>query len=329
MKHYLFLTALICFSFLVQAQKGKQEPYLTRSLANEGIKNVEVETSGGSISVTGVNASEARIEVYVNKNNNRDNESLSKEEIKSRLDEGYDLTISVSGGKVTAKDKPKHRDMDWKRALSISFKLFVPQNVSSELETSGGSIHLENLTGSQDFSTSGGSLHMEKLSGKIKGRTSGGSIHIENSRDDISLETSGGSIHLNNLNGNIRANTSGGSIRGKNIEGELNTNTSGGSIVLTDLACSLETSTSGGHIDVSMKELGKYVRISNSGGNIDLELPASKGLDLKLRAHNIKRGNLANFSGTMEDDEIEGKLNGGGIPVTVRAGSGRINLSVR
>ena len=340
---------LIALSLFTKAQfKEGQEPYLTKALATEGIKEIEVQTSGGSISVAGINSTEARIEVFVTKNNRRSGDAeLSKEEITKRLDEDYDLAISVSGGKVTAKAKPKDRNMDWKNALNISFRLFVPQNVNSELETSGGSIHLNNLTGKQEFSTSGGSIHVDGLSGKVKGRTSGGSIHLANSKDDIDLETSGGSIEASNttgnlqlstsggsldlegLNGIIKANTSGGSIKGKNIAGELTSHTSGGSITLTELSCSLETSTNGGNIDVTIKELGKYIRITNNGGSIDLQLPSGKGVDLKLRATSIKKTTLSNFQGTIEDDQIEGKLNGGGIPVIVTANSGRIRLSIQ
>jgi DUF4097 and DUF4098 domain-containing protein YvlB len=127
------------------------------------------------------------------------------------------------------------------------------------------------------------------------------------------------------LKGKIKANTSGGGISGSNIEGELSTNTSGGSIKLTDLSCSLETSTHGGHIDVTIKKLGEYIRINNSGGNIDLQMPGDKGVDLKLHGR-INKVNLKNFSGTKDDDRITGKLNGGGIPVSIDASSGRINL---
>jgi hypothetical protein len=348
MKKYLLLLIVVSCTFITSAQsRNSDKPYMTRSLSADAIKEVVVQTSGGSIAVSGVAASEARLEVYVKKNNNRGGETLSDEEVQKRLSEDYDLNIDVSNGKVSARAKPKDKNIDWKRALSISFKVFVPQNISSELHTSGGSIHLNNLSGSQEFSTSGGSLHVDNLSGKIKGRTSGGSIHLENSKDDINLSTSGGSIEAKNTNGNlilstsggslllkdlngiIKANTSGGSINGKNIGGELITSTSGGSIVLNDLSCSLEASTSGGHIDVSMKELGKYLTLSNSGGNVNLQVPAGKGLDLKLRADNIKRNGLTNFQGTIEDDEVNGKLNGGGIPVTVRAGSGKIYFTIK
>ena len=140
--------------------------------------------------------------------------------------------------------------------------------------------------------------------------------------------TSGGSLKLTNLSGKIDAGTSGGSINGDNVSGTLSASTSGGSINLNNLSCSLETSTSGGHINVSIKQLGEYVKINNSGGNIDVRLPKDKGLDLSLRGDKIKVTPMNNFSGSTDDDRIDGKLNGGGIPVNVRAGSGRVSITL-
>jgi hypothetical protein len=341
-KHMLFLF----FTGLVSiAQAQTKDPYLVKSLSSEAVKAVDVQTSGGSISVTGAEASQARVEVFVTGNNGKND--LSKEEIKQRLDELYTLDIAVSGGKLTAIAKSKERIKDWKRALNISFKVYVQKNVSTDLNTSGGSISISNISGDQKFATSGGSLHVENVSGKVNGRTSGGSIHLENAKDDIDLRTSGGSINalncdgklnlatlggslqLKGLKGMITAVTSGGSVDGKDISGELEASTSGGSINLKDLACSLETSTSGGNISVSMKELGKYLRINNSAGNVDLELPKGKGLDLDISGSRIRTDKLENFNGKLGDDEIEGKLNGGGVLVKVRAGSGRVSLELK
>jgi hypothetical protein len=346
MKKYFLFFLLAALQLSLMAQfKSDKEPLITKSLSNESVKNVEVQTSGGSISVSGVAASEARIEVYVSPNNNKND--LSKEEIQQRLNEKYDLNISVANNKLTATAKSKERITDWRKALNISFRVFVPRNVSTDLTTSGGSISLTNLSGDLQFSTSGGSLNIDNVSGKVDGRTSGGSINLENSKDDIELTTSGGSISAKNcdgklrlstsggsldlkdLKGDIRATTSGGSVAGRNVEGELVAHTSGGSIHLSDLSCSLETSTSGGNIDVSIKQLGKYVKISNSAGNIDLELPKGKGIDLDLSADKIKTDHLDNFNGKMDDDEVNGKLNGGGILVRVNAGSGRIYLGLK
>jgi len=344
MRKLFLLTFITAVSFLVNAQI--KEPYMTKSLSSESVKSTEVQTSGGSISVTGVNtAAETKVEVYISSNMGREN-TLSKEEIEKRLQK-YDLNVSVSNNKLSAIAKSKERNMDWSKGLSISFKVFVLKNVSTDLSTSGGSISLTNLTGDQKFSTSGGSLNVDNVGGKIDGRTSGGSIHLENSRDDIDLSTSGGSIEASNcdgklrlstsggslslkdLKGDIRATTSGGSVNGRNIAGELVTHTSGGSIHLYDLTCSLEASNSGGGIDIEIKELGKYVKVSNSGGHIDLQLPKDKGVDLDLSGGKIKTDQLGNFNGKIEDDQLEGKLNGGGISVRVRSSGGRISLAFK
>lgn len=342
-KILLLLTAL--FPIFIANAQNDQEPYMTKSLKGEHIKAAKVQTSGGSITVNGVSDNEARVEVYVRSSNSR--YSYTKEEIQQKLAEDYELEVSMANNKITAIAKTKRNNINWNKALSISFKLYIPNASSTDLATSGGSIALANLTGTHDFRTSGGSLHIDHLSGKIKGRTSGGSIDISNSKDDIDLHTSGGSISAQDCNGNLElvtsggslrlkslsgkvdARTSGGSVHGDAIKGDLVAHTSGGNVDLKELYGSLDAATSGGGVHVELKELGKYVTISNSGGNIDLSLPGDKGLDLKLSGNRIHTGTLKNFSGKMEEDHVNGTINGGGIPVTVRTSSGRINLSLK
>lgn len=348
MKKTFILLLLTSLVISANAQfNAEKTPVITKSLSSENVKSILSETSGGNISVTGVNASEAKIEVYAVPNNYRKN-NLSESEIKERTESDYKLTVEVSNNKLTATAKPKEKKMDWRKALSFSFKIYVPENVASDLSTSGGNIDLTNLIGEQKFSTSGGNLNIDNVDGKLDGTTSGGNIYLKDSKSNdaklttsggdinakncdgkLGLTTSGGSLHLKDLKGDIKATTSGGNIEGSNVSGELITHTSGGNIHLEKLYCSLETSTSGGNIDVSMNEPGKYVRISNSGGNIDLELPKGKGLDLDLSADKIKTDKLENFNGKMEDDKVEGELNGGGSLVKVNAGSGRIYLKLK
>src|SRR6185312_13346816 len=338
---FFLLLANICLAINAQNRSSK-EPYLTRSLSGQSIKNVTAETSGGNITVTAVNSSEARVEVFVSKNGNNQN-PLSNDELKSRINEDYDLNISVSNNELKATAKSKH-SLNWKRYLNFSFKIYVPANVSTDLKTSGGNIVLTGLSGKQDFETSGGNLELNSLSGKVKGRTSGGNIYLKNCKDDldlstsggniqaenssgnIAISTSGGSIKMNNLGGTVEAKTSGGNVEGETIEGDLSAHTSGGNISLHGLSCSLKTSTSGGNIDVEIKKPGKYISINNSSGKVNLTLPKKTGMDLKLSAMKISTQNLENFSGTNSTKEINGTMNGGGIPVTVDDGGGKINV---
>lgn len=344
MKKMLALLLFAIPALAVMAQNDKREPYLTKQLSEYNIKDVEVKTSGGYINVTAVPASEARLEVYIKGNNGK---QLTPSEIKTILEEKYELTIITGNNKLSAVAKRTKNDKDWKRALSISFDVYVPKNVATDLATSGGSIRIKGVSGKQNFATSGGSLHVEDVSGDVNGRTSGGSIDVSGSTDDIDLATSGGSINakdckgrirlttsggslnLKDLDGTIKAMTSGGSVNGKRIAGELDTHTSGGSIRMDELTCTLDASTSGGHIDVSMISLGKHVKLRNSGGNIDLKIPSGKGLDLDLAANRVKVDELTNFTGKVKENQVEGKMNGGGTAISASSGSGRISLAFK
>ena len=185
MKRILVLCSMVIAATSVNAQSiFEKEPYLTQSLSKENINFAEVKTSGGSISVTGGSGSDARIEMYVSPNGSI---SISKDELKSRLEENYEVSIRVSNGRLTAIAKQKNSNgWNWKKSLSIAFKVYVPTNVSTDLSTSGGSIHIGSLNGNQDFSTSGGSLHVDNITGSIDGSTSGGS-----SRGAVTLRSPG------------------------------------------------------------------------------------------------------------------------------------------
>ena len=143
------------------------------------------------------------------------------------------------------------------------------------------------------------------------------------------MGTSGGSIHLAKLKGTIRATTSGGNVGGSNVDGELFAHTSGGNIDLQEIAGNLEASTSGGHISADLVSLKDFVRLQGSGGNISIQVPANKGLDLKLSGDKIKTGNLQGFNGSIDDHSVNGKLNGGGTAITVDAGNGKVSLTLK
>jgi DUF4097 and DUF4098 domain-containing protein YvlB len=342
MKKLMIVLAVVCSSNMLMAQ----EAFLIKNFKTNAIKEVESTTSGGDISIQSVAGDQQRVEVFIWPSN-RNKGSLSKEEIQKRLDELYDLRVEVAGNKLTAVAKPKHQNMNWKNGLSISFKIFVTKEVNADLTTSGGNIDVRAMTGEQKITTSGGNLTVDNVKGKLKGVTSGGNIDVKDSDNDIDLTTSGGNIDANNctgkirlstsggnvilmgLNGDVTATTSGGDVKANDIKGELDAHTSGGNVNLADLACNLSAGTSGGDVRVSIKEPGKFIKLSNSGGNIVLELPAGKGYDFDLSGDKIKTDGLKNFSGKVEEDRLEGTLNGGGTKVTAHAGGSRITLTLK
>lgn len=335
------------FSFAALAQDGDKTPYLIKSLANDAINKVVVETSAGGILVTGRSGEPPRIEVYIRDNHGHE---LSHEEAQKRLEKNFDIDINVNSHELDATVKSKHGHdgsiFDWnKDGLSISFKIYVPKESSTDLKTSGGGIDLSDLSGTEDFKTSGGGLHVKNLTGNIHGKTSGGGIDVEGCSDDIELKTSGGGIvakdcsgnislltsggglELMDLKGTITAHTSGGGIRGGHIEGEFTTSTSGGGIELNDMDCSLDAHTSAGSMSVQMKHVGKYLKVGSSAGNVRLELPSQQGFDLDMTAERIANHIAGTFKGDWNDRHVNGSVNGGGIPVEVHSNN-NIDLKI-
>ncbi|HEX8528481.1 MAG TPA: hypothetical protein VF646_00595, partial [Cytophagales bacterium] len=236
----LFTLALLAVAGGACAQHDNEKPYLTKSFPANGIRNVRVETSGGGIAVSGQNDGEARIEMYVRSNRGRD---MADADIKERLEKDYDITLEKNGDALVARAK-RRRNGDWEDALSISFKVFSPANVSTDLQTSGGGIKLADLNGTQ------------------KAETSGGGIDLRNIKGNADVETSGGGIKVENFDGKLDAVTSGGGIDATGNLGDSRLVTSGGGIKLRSVSGSVEAETSGGGITAEIRQLGKRLSLS-------------------------------------------------------------------
>jgi hypothetical protein len=109
------LTAAIFSS--VSAQDKTDQPYMVKSSPASSIKSLEAETSGGHISVTGGTGSEAKVEVYIQSSNG--NKNLSKEEIQKKLNEDYELSVTVTGSTLKAIAKRKNNKNNWNDAPSF------------------------------------------------------------------------------------------------------------------------------------------------------------------------------------------------------------------
>jgi len=154
-------------------------------------------------------------------------------------------------------------------SIRVTYKVTLPENYSIDLDTSGGSIEVEDLKG------------------KVNAHTSGGSISVEDVEGDVNIKTSGGSLELENIIGEINAKTSGGSIKlklPKNPTKAAKVKTSGGSItayLTKDVAVNLTAKTSGGRVssefDVNGSTSKRKIEGTINGGGPQLVLKTSGG----------------------------------------------------
>ncbi len=285
--------------------KTDDEPYRVESFDIDGNGNLEVNTSGGHITVEGSSSNTVRVEMFVRKNGR----NLLPED--TDLND-WEIDISESGQTVKAIAKRNNSD-NWNffgnnNNVSISFVIYTPRDMSSELRTSGGHINTRGLSGTQNIATSGGHLELSNLKGEIDARTSGGHIDIAD------------------IQGRMEVRTSGGHINAENLEGELNARTSGGHIDLANVRGSVKATTSGGRISADLPSVNQFVELRTSGGNININLPKNMGLDLNLRGSYVST-NLNNFTGQIERDRVKGQLNGGGPQISARTSGGTVSLT--
>ncbi|MBL7699206.1 MAG: hypothetical protein JNK79_13660 [Chitinophagaceae bacterium] len=342
------LTRLLIFAFLTTsaitlfAQRNEQEVLInSRSLSTASIRSVEAETQGGNISLEGVADADARVEVYAWGRG-------SDESIKQRVSDYYTVKIETDNNKLSVSAKRK-KSFGRNDQVSVSFRVYVPVSVSSELNTSGGNISCRHLSGNRQWvQTSGGNIAFDDVKGDATGKTSGGNISISNcsetfdlftsggniharrSEGKLSLSTSGGNIALEELSGTIKAKTSGGNVTADRVSGSLITSSSGGNLQLGDLSCSLEASTSGGNLNIAIKKIGEHVKLRNSGGgNTHLELPGGTGMDIHATGSSVRVERTVGFTGDIREREIKGSVNGGGIPVDIDGGASRVVVTIR
>ncbi len=302
----LVIFVLSSFSAFEVAQSGK--PYLTKEFTVNTPGRLNVQTSGGSISVASHNNNRVLVEMHVRKGNTTF--SPGDAEAKELL-ENFDINISQSGNAVSA--IVERKTSGWFNSsnnVSISFTIHAPQQMACNLNTSGGSISLKGVNGQQDLKTSGGSITLASIAGNTNARTSGGSITV------------------NDFNGNLDARTSGGSISLKQTKGDLVVHTSGGSIRIDDASGSIEARTSGGSIKANLLTLNKQLKLSTSGGSITAVVPSGLGMDLDLKGNRVNT-KVANFNGQVEKDRVKGSMNGGGIPIVMSTSGGSVNLEYR
>ncbi len=182
--------------------------------------------------------------------------------------EEFELEYEVDGADVKIIGELEHR-RGWNRDIRVKFNLTVPKTYNLDLNTSGGSIKIDDLVGFIDANTSGGKITVGNVHGRVDLHTSGGSIRTKAIHGPLDAHTSGGSINVTfaeQLSESATLNTSGGSITAYLVE---------------DIKIDIDASTSGGRVRSQFEIDGRVkkqsVRGEINGGGPKLKLHTSGG----------------------------------------------------
>ena len=315
----MIVAMVSCHGF---AQDGKT-PTITKVFELNQPGTLHSNSAGGGIIVKTHDEGKVEVQVFVRKNG----KILSPSD--PRVDdvlEDFDLEIEKNGSVISAKAKRKTKFNILKNE-GIYFTIIVPREMSCNVSSSGGGLTISGVEGTHNFTSSGGSVYLENTAGTTTAKSSGGRVEATNHNGDIHLTSSGGGVTLDEAHGSVYAHSSGGSVRLNNIHGGVDAGSSGGGVSVLGTCDYVKAKSSGGSVNVNISNLTKELHLQSSGGGVDaiIQNGDELGLDLDLRSSRVQI-DLKNFTGRSEKDRVKGTMNGGGIPVYMRASGGNVKV---
>jgi DUF4097 and DUF4098 domain-containing protein YvlB len=147
----------------------------------------------------------------------------------------------------------------------------------------------------------------------------------------VNLRTGDGNIEIAGLKGDMDLHSGDGSENLDGVEGKLHAWTGDGHITAHGRFDELELKTGDGHVDVRAahgSSLAAGWRLETGDGNVSLEVPGDLAADLDLHTSDghIDLDLPVAAEGKVRENEVRGKLNGGGSSLTIRTGDGSIHL---
>lgn len=316
----------------------------TKHFEAEGIKNLQLVTFAGDIELVGHEKNNIKVEIFTSVRRWSSLFFVSERVDFIDTDINY-LDIRTIGNTLKILSKPNYfHPYNWFNFQKTSFRVSLPIAINANTKTYGGNIYLKNLNANHDFLTWGGNILIDSSKGDLQGKTMGGRLEIVNcdakidaktwggkvilleNKGDVKVKTLGGNIEIRNQKGKVHASTSGGNISGNGLWGELQCSTWGGNIKLWNITGNVGASTKGGNIEAEIKSVNEYIWLDTAGGNIKTVLPLKQGLNVDISSSRVVVPVLQNFDGFKTQNQLVGKLNGGGPSVKIKGTGGNIRI---
>jgi hypothetical protein len=150
---------------------------------------------------------------------------------------GLRITDHQDGNRVELEIREPSNHFSW-GMRSVEVHLRVPRELTADVHTGDGSIHLAGVRGILRVNTGDGSIQGDDLDGSLDARSGDGSVHIRGRFDDLKVRTIDGSVDVralegSRLNSGWRVETGDGSVHltiPRNLSADVELHTGDGSI---------------------------------------------------------------------------------------------------
>lgn len=287
------------------AAASNPDPYMTREFDLDDSGMLKVFTVAGNIDIIpSSSVQKVKVELYIDR-------GFAFWSNASNMD-NFRINMLQRGDEIIASVERKNRDTGFfSSRMSFSFRVYVPETMSTELETLGGNIVLENVHGEQLIKTSGGNIKLRDVTGQLKAYTSGGNIDIIDAQGTIYAQTEGGNISLNRSSGEFRLRTKGGRIISERISGTM-------------LA-----RVGGGDIRADFIRVAEGIDLHTTAGDIQLAVPDYAGYELQLEGTKVLFSDQDKVRGKITSANIRGTYKDSGPPINLQSNAGTVSLKIK
>lgn len=195
------------------------------------------------------------------------------------------------------------------------FVIHVPRKIALDrVESSNGSIRIENINGNARLRTSNGGIRVWSVTGNVDATTSNSTVEFGQFTGAADIQTSNGRIRAEGVKGSFEGKTSNGSI----------------DVSLADIDSSrpIRLRTSNSSINITMENFkNNEIRAETTNGSVNLRMPPD--VNAQLRASTSNGGISTDFetkTTAMSKHHLEGSLGSGGSLIELITSNGSVRL---
>lgn len=287
---------------------GQAQGQFDRTLKVTAAPDVEVSTGSGDIMVRTGDTSSVRVIGRIRASSNMSSwfgGGASAEAKVKRIEANPPIEQTGNMIRIGRIDDPELR-----RNISISYEVTVPAATTLRASTGSGNTDVQGLTSPTKVSTGSGDVNVRNISAEVRANTGSGNVQAADIKGAFHGDTGSGDI----------------TVRGGGT-GDVFVSTGSGNIAVQEMKGTLRARTGSGDVSVGGVATSNW-DVQTGSGNVTLHLPSNAAFELNAQTSSgsIDVNREITMSGQINKHHIRGKVNGGGTLLTLRTGSGDIQI---
>ena len=202
----------------------------------------------------------------------------------------------------------------WNTEDAIQLRLLIrlPRSFNVDIQATGSQVSIEGVDGNTSVQLAGGILRVGTLRGQLDLQCNGCSVHVDQfSGSRFKLYAASSQLEVANVEARqLTIEAAGCTSTLSSIHGQASLAFYSGEVSVRDIEGSVEAQVLGCEASIHLLKFDD-ARFHVCGGVVDLLLPHALKARVLLEGYQVSLDEAFNFSGDVEEDRIDGRLNKG------------------